>query len=296
MLTDKATSRTGSVPEISVADVEELRYTRIVAVLDLRRVARFTHGIIVGVHGAMVAREWWPESLTFGQGAHRIAALYGGCGSAVTLHLEKDRERAAARRTRREHAMRMMRTNSTLLAAILLLFGAAACGPTEEAIESGDAVDVVEEVEEAAPAEEMEEEGDHDGGAMEDDSSMAELPTIPTIGETVTTDSGLQYEDINVGDGAEAVAGSQVAVHYSGFLEDGTMFDSSVTRGDPFVFPLGAGAVIKGWDEGVAGMMVGGRRTMIIPPDLGYGANGAGNVIPGGATLIFDVELLEVLQ
>ena len=115
-----------------------------------------------------------------------------------------------------------------------------------------------------------------------------------TMGETTITDSGLQMVDTVVGEGMIATAGNKVSVHYTGTLEDGTKFDSSVDRGVPFEFNLGAGQVIKGWDEGVAGMKVGGKRTLTIPADLGYGAAGAGGVIPPNATLIFDVELLEV--
>jgi FKBP-type peptidyl-prolyl cis-trans isomerase FkpA len=114
-----------------------------------------------------------------------------------------------------------------------------------------------------------------------------------------TTPSGLQYEDTQTGDGAEATQGRNVRVHYTGWLYDngqqGAKFDSSRDRNDPFEFPLGAGMVIKGWDEGVAGMKVGGKRTLVIPPQLGYGARGAGGVIPPNATLKFDVELLGVL-
>lgn len=113
-------------------------------------------------------------------------------------------------------------------------------------------------------------------------------------GKVVTTASGLQYVDVVPGDGQEAKKGDHVVVHYTGTLTDGTKFDSSKDRNDPFSFPLGAGQVIKGWDEGVAGMKVGGTRQLIIPPDLGYGARGAGGVIPPNATLNFDVELLEV--
>ena len=113
-----------------------------------------------------------------------------------------------------------------------------------------------------------------------------------------TTDSGLQYEDTVVGEGAEAVKGQQVSVHYTGWLynngEQGAKFDSSRDRNDPFEFSLGAGMVIKGWDEGVQGMKVGGQRTLVIPASLGYGARGAGGVIPPNATLKFDVELLKV--
>ncbi|MBB6560505.1 FKBP-type peptidyl-prolyl cis-trans isomerase FkpA [Acidovorax soli] len=113
-----------------------------------------------------------------------------------------------------------------------------------------------------------------------------------------TTASGLQYEDTQVGDGAEATKGQNVSVHYTGWLynngEQGAKFDSSRDRNDPFEFSLGAGMVIKGWDEGVQGMKIGGQRTLIIPASLGYGARGAGGVIPPNATLKFDVELLKV--
>ena len=106
--------------------------------------------------------------------------------------------------------------------------------------------------------------------------------------------TGLQIEDIKVGDGAEAKAGQTVTVHYRGTLEDGTKFDASYDRGEQFPFLLGGGQVIKGWDQGVAGMKVGGKRKLTIPSELGYGARGAGGVIPPNATLIFEVELLKV--
>ncbi|GGC22820.1 FKBP-type peptidyl-prolyl cis-trans isomerase [Pseudoduganella buxea] len=114
-----------------------------------------------------------------------------------------------------------------------------------------------------------------------------------------TTPSGLQYDDVKVGEGAEAKAGQNVTVHYTGWLRNddgskGAKFDSSKDRNDPFEFALGAGMVIRGWDEGVQGMKVGGTRTLTIPAELGYGARGAGGVIPPNATLIFDVELLGV--
>ena len=113
-----------------------------------------------------------------------------------------------------------------------------------------------------------------------------------------TTPSGLQYTDSVVGSGAEAKAGAHVSVHYTGWLYKdgikGAKFDSSKDRNDPFAFDLGAGSVIKGWDEGVQGMKVGGARTLVIPSELGYGARGAGGVIPPNATLMFDVELLAV--
>lgn len=113
---------------------------------------------------------------------------------------------------------------------------------------------------------------------------------------TVTTSSGLQYDDIAVGSGAEARRGTTVSVHYTGWLASGDKFDSSRDRNEPFSFPVGVRYVIAGWDEGVQGMQVGGVRRLTIPPDLGYGARGAGGVIPPNATLTFEVELLEVSE
>jgi len=113
-------------------------------------------------------------------------------------------------------------------------------------------------------------------------------------GNEVTTASGLKYTDTKVGTGAEAKAGQTAVVHYTGWLTNGTKFDSSKDRGQPFSFPLGGGRVIKGWDEGVQGMKVGGSRKLTIPANLGYGAQGAGGVIPPNATLVFDVDLLEL--
>lgn len=123
------------------------------------------------------------------------------------------------------------------------------------------------------------------------------VPTI-TMGDNtdmIKTPSGLEYKDIKVGEGASPQKGQTVTVHYTGWLkENNKKFDSSVDRGEPFSFHLGQGEVIPGWDEGVATMKVGGKRQLIIPSDLAYGARGAGGVIPPNATLVFDVELLEV--
>ncbi|MEH2161107.1 MAG: FKBP-type peptidyl-prolyl cis-trans isomerase [Nostoc sp.] len=117
--------------------------------------------------------------------------------------------------------------------------------------------------------------------------------TMPDA-NAVTTPSGLKYVELKEGTGATPQPGQTVEVHYVGTLEDGTKFDSSRDRGQPFSFKIGVGQVIKGWDEGLSTMKVGGRRQLIIPPELGYGARGAGKVIPPNATLLFDVELLEV--
>jgi len=168
----------------------------------------------------------------------------------------------------------MIRMSKTAIA--LLICGAlvtSACGPAEEPAASDPA-------NEAAPA--------------------ATAPNAQT-GAAVPPITSLQITDTKTGTGAEAVAGRQVTVHYTGWLYDpsremnrGTKFDSSVDRGEPFSFRLGAGQVIRGWDEGFAGMKVGGTRTLVIPSAMGYGARGAGGVIPPNATLMFDVELLRV--
>jgi FKBP-type peptidyl-prolyl cis-trans isomerase len=117
---------------------------------------------------------------------------------------------------------------------------------------------------------------------------------FPAGGNMITTATGLQYEDIIIGDGEETKIGDFVSVHYTGWLENGTKFDSSIDRDTPYDFQIGAGMVIKGWDEGVTGMKVGGTRKLVIPSHLGYGEFGAGGVIPPNATLVFEVQLLEI--
>lgn len=135
--------------------------------------------------------------------------------------------------------------------------------------------------------------------------ALAIAAAMPLLGrvdaatnQVIEMPNGLKYTDTKTGDGATATPGTKVSVHYTGWLYNngakGTKFDSSIDRGKPFQFTLGAHQVIAGWDEGVAGMKVGGKRTLIIPPELGYGARGAGGVIPPNATLMFDVELLGV--
>jgi len=120
----------------------------------------------------------------------------------------------------------------------------------------------------------------------------APTKTAPAPAKTIATASGLKYQDLLVGKGPSPKPGSHVMVHYTGWLTNGTKFDSSLDRNQPFAFTLGRGEVIKGWDEGVATMHVGGKRKLTIPPGLGYGSRGAGGVIPPNATLVFEVELL----
>lgn len=135
------------------------------------------------------------------------------------------------------------------------------------------------------------------GGVMLIDQKIGSLDQKSEVSQNTSVDENsgeLKIEDIVVGSGAEAVSGKSVTVHYTGTLTDGTKFDSSLDRGTPYTFILGAGEVIQGWDQGVAGMKVGGKRKLTIPPSLGYGAEGAGDQIPPNSTLIFEVELLKV--
>ncbi|MCU0426006.1 MAG: FKBP-type peptidyl-prolyl cis-trans isomerase [Candidatus Kapabacteria bacterium] len=144
-------------------------------------------------------------------------------------------------------------------------------------------------------------------GVKDTDKSVCATKRLPTISqnlpfntspkmETITTSSGLQYIDTEIGTGASPERGQRVTVHYTGTLENGMKFDSSLDRNEPFAFKIGIGQVIEGWDEGVATMKIGGKRRLIIPGNLGYGRQGVPGLIPANATLIFDVELLKISQ
>lgn len=183
----------------------------------------------------------------------------------------------------------------TILVAVLVLCLAltlAGCKSQEEAPSA-------EESETVAPAAEVQIEAPQ--GVQTEEEAMPDDPVTAarklgteTDAPVVETASGLRYIDVKVGDGATAESGKTVSVHYTGWLVDGTKFDSSVDRGKPFAFPLGYGRVIRGWDEGVAGMQKGGVRKLIIPSELGYGARGTPDgAIPPHATLIFEVQLLD---
>jgi len=131
-------------------------------------------------------------------------------------------------------------------------------------------------------------------GKKQDEQKPAQAAPVPGGEKMVKAPSGLQYEDLVPGSGDSPKTGKKVTVHYTGWLTNGTKFDSSVDRNEPFTFVIGAGQVIPGWDEGVMSMKIGGKRKLVIPPELGYGAGGAGGVIPPNATLVFEVILLDI--
>jgi peptidylprolyl isomerase len=163
--------------------------------------------------------------------------------------------------------------------------------PDEQDAGEADAEEAASEGDEEAPGEA---EGEPEGEPQEAEPAGG-TTAAEESDEVITTDSGLKYIDTEVGDGATPETGQTVVVHYTGRLTDGTKFDSSVDRGQPFSFPLGLGRVIAGWDEGLSTMKVGGKRKLIIPPELGYGAAGTpGGPIPPNAELHFEVELLEI--
>ncbi|MGD1944384.1 MAG: FKBP-type peptidyl-prolyl cis-trans isomerase [Leptolyngbyaceae cyanobacterium] len=191
--------------------------------------------------------------------------------------------------------MRDILISFAVLAAfcVVLLVAQVTGGQTEAIAANLTAPDatVAAETQIAQAAEDLTAEEETMSEEMSEEMTDEEASTEATL---TTTDSGLQYEDIVEGTGAMPQSGQRVTVHYTGTLEDGTKFDSSRDRNRPFSFTIGVGQVIKGWDEGVASMRVGGQRKLIIPPELGYGSRGAGGVIPPDATLLFDVELLRI--
>lgn len=194
-----------------------------------------------------------------------------------------------------------------IMAATILLFVLAACSsePADEATATASPAEPatvdIEPTEIPAKAAEVIEESDEQGEAeesgaseMTDDTPAFDIFEGGSEEDVITTESGLQYFLVESGDGPKPESGQIVSVHYTGFLDDGTVFDSSVDRGTPFQFPIGQGAVIHGWDEGIALLNEGSKARLIIPSDLGYGAGGSGGTIPPNATLIFDVELVEI--
>ncbi|MEM1292876.1 MAG: FKBP-type peptidyl-prolyl cis-trans isomerase [Cyanobacteria bacterium P01_H01_bin.162] len=191
--------------------------------------------------------------------------------------------------------MRDILISFAVLAAfcVVLLVAQVTGGQTEAIAANLTAPDatVTAETQIAQAAEDLTAEEETTSEEMSEEMTGEEAPTEAAL---TTTESGLQYEDIVEGTGAMPQSGQRVTVHYTGTLEDGTKFDSSRDRNRPFSFTIGVGQVIKGWDEGVASMRVGGQRNLIIPPELGYGSRGAGGVIPPDATLLFDVELLRI--
>jgi FKBP-type peptidyl-prolyl cis-trans isomerase FkpA len=181
-----------------------------------------------------------------------------------------------------------IRTYALVTVALLVALSLAACGAAPQSTNQTTQPSNQTEATEANPTTQSTGEASEPPSAAE----PAGGDTFPKADAKET--KTLVVKDIKVGTGAEATPGKSVTVQYTGWLLDGTKFDSSRDRNQPFVFPLGGGQVIKGWDQGVAGMKVGGKRVLVIPPDLGYGAQGAGGVIPPNATLVFEIELLKV--
>jgi len=186
---------------------------------------------------------------------------------------------------------RLALLSGTFLAIVISLPGCSQQGATgetqtqqQQAVQQGSATQSV-------PAEQAAQPGPEKGALF---NKLETSNNQENQMSAVTTPSGLQYEDLTVGNGASPQNGQTVTVHYTGWLTNGTKFDSSVDRGRPFEFHIGQGEVIKGWDEGVATMKIGGKRKLTIPAELGYGQRGAGGLIPPGATLVFEVELLGV--
>ena len=191
-----------------------------------------------------------------------------------------------------------MKSRVSLLAVLTAIF-LFACSPVAPAddIEEADATEDTTTTDTIRDDEAVEAERDDMEESENDEELESENPTLLIEGDALVTDSGLQYIEIEAGTGDSPAPGDLVQVHYTGQLEDGTVFDSSYDRGAPFQFPLGAGQVIAGWDEGIGLMKVGGKSTLIIPPDLGYGSAGAGGgIIPPDATLVFDVELVGIVE
>ncbi len=181
------------------------------------------------------------------------------------------------------------------LIGLALVIGAGCPKPPEEPTEViAEPPPLTEPADEPEPAEP--EPGEEEATeAAEEEPGAEEAPETEEAGEWTTTDTGLKYRDVKVGDGPSPEPGDMVVVHYTGTLKDGTKFDSSRDRDEPFSFPIGRGQVIEGWDEGVMTMKVGGKRELVIPPDLGYGERGTPDgAIPPNAELHFDVELLEI--
>ncbi len=182
------------------------------------------------------------------------------------------------------------------LACMLLILAACGRGNSDEPApaDAAPTTAVEENTDNAGAAEDTAADSASDSAAESAPAAPAATPTPLNPEKTVITESGLQYTEVVAGDGPQPQPGDIVSVHYTGTLQDGTVFDSSYDRGEPIRFPLGSGMVIPGWEEGIAMMNLGGQAILVIPPEIGYGEQGAGNVIPPNATIIFDVELVNV--